>query len=71
MNSLPDLILLSAQVRAADAEGACYVKDLALLNVESFLRYVAPFVPVFLEAEHRRVVDDVEFALKLGVKGAA
>lgn len=70
MNQVPDLILLTAQTRASDAEGAGYVKDLALLNCEAFLRYVAPFVPAHLQQEHTRCVEDVEFALGVGSKAA-
>jgi hypothetical protein len=66
----PDLILLTAQTRADDSEGAAYCKDLALINLEAFLRYIAPFVPVHLEQEHERCIEDVEFALKLGSKAA-
>lgn len=67
MNQVPDLILLTAQTRAQDAEASAYVKDLALLNLEAYLRYIAPFVPKHLRQEHTRCVDDVEFALKIGV----
>lgn len=66
----PDLILLTAQTRAADAEGAAYVKDLALINLESFLRYIAPFVPAHLRQEHTRCMEDVTFALSLGSEAA-
>lgn len=66
----PDLTLLTAQTRATDAESAAYVKDLALINLESFLLYIAPFVPAHLRQEHARCMDDVQFALKLGSKAA-
>lgn len=66
----PDLVLLTAQTRATDAEGAAYVKDLALINLEAFLLYVAPFVPAHLQQEWTRCVEDIEFALGVGSKAA-
>lgn len=67
MSQVPDLILITAKVQAEDAQASAYVKDLALLNLEAFLRYVAPFVPTHLQQEHMRCVEDIEFALKIGV----
>jgi hypothetical protein len=66
INPSIDLSLFTAQIQAQDAQGACYIKDLALINAEAFMRYVAPFVPKHLEQEFQRVSEDIEFALKVG-----
>jgi len=66
MNKQPmDLTLLTAQIQAQDSQGACYIKDLALLNAEAFMVYIAPFVPKHLREEFIRCQDDIQFALKI------
>lgn len=66
MNKQPiDLTLLTAQIQAQDAQGACYVKDMALLNVQAFMLYIAPHVPKHLREEYGHVSEDIEFALKI------
>lgn len=67
----PDLILLTAQTRAQDAEGALYVCQLALINALAALRMAEPHMPYWKAGEMAATVDDCEFALQVAERIAA
>lgn len=64
-SSIPDLRILKLELTAEYATGAAECKDLALINMEAFLRYVEPFVPAHLWTEYKRTCEDVRFALEV------
>ena len=59
----PDLVLLTAQTRAADAEGALYVCQLALLNALAALKMAEPHMPTWKMFEIQTTIDDCVYAL--------
>lgn len=59
----PDLILLTAQIQADDATRASAEKTLALIQVEAFLMYIQPHVPIYMREEYLAVCGDVQHAL--------